>query len=339
MISSIPQNTPEDSFAIGIDLGGTKTRFAIVNRSGFVLDEMEVPTQIEKGYEEIIQRMIIVIQNLQKKSSEAIVGLGVAIAGQVEAQSGLVHFAPNLQWHQVSLGDPLQKALSLPVTVMNDVRAATWAEWHYGAGKGAKDLLCLFLGTGIGGGIVSHGQLLTGHNNSAGEVGHSLLEFGGLPCTCGNHGCWETVAGGWGIQKNLRQAIQSNSQAAKGLLEQVKGEIGEISSRHLFAAVKEKDPFALEFMAGVEKALVAGVASLVNVLNPEYLLLGGGLVEGAPWLVQTIEKGISKIALESAIQKLKVLPVQLQKNSGVIGAATLALKRGAIAYFQLEGGI
>lgn len=312
-------------FAIGIDLGGTKTRLGIVDASGNVLEELTIPTQVKEGPETILCDILAAIETLRKRpNSNPIKALGVAVAGQIEGTTGNIKFAPNLHWQNVPLGQKLRDALHLPVVIANDVRSATYGELCFGAGKGMQDVICLFIGTGIGGGIVSRGSLLTGYNNSAGEVGHMVINIDGLPCTCGNHGCWETLAGGWGISKNTQAAVIEDPEAGKQIILKCHGMIDQITPHHLFAAANEGDPFAISLMEAILDALIVGATNLVNVFNPEALILGGGIIEGAPWFVPAIETGMRKQALKSATEKLSVVQAKYLKNAAVIGIAAMA---------------
>lgn len=311
--------------SIGIDLGGTKTRLGVVDNSGNVLEQITIPTNVKGGVDLIFSDILSAIEKLQKSAnSKPIKAIGVAVAGQVEEKSGIIKFAPNLHWRNIPFGQRLHEALQLPVIVANDVRAATYGEFCFGAGRGLQDIICLFIGTGIGGGIVSKGSLLTGHNNSAGEVGHMVLNIGGLPCTCGNKGCWETLAGGWAISKNTQAAVAKDPQAGKQILQKCDGKLEQINPHHLFEAVKDGNLYAKSLMNSIEEALIAGATNLVNIFNPEALILGGGIIEGAPWLVPAIERGVRSQALQSATEKLSVLLAKHLKDAAVIGIAAMA---------------
>ncbi|MBA3237755.1 MAG: ROK family protein [Parachlamydiaceae bacterium] len=319
---------------IGIDLGGTKTRLGVVDFLGNVLEQITIPTNVDDGYDAIFADLITVIKKFRNTPNSNIKALGVAVAGQVEAVSGLIKFAPNLYWHDVPFGQMLHDATQLPVVIANDVRSATYGELCFGAGKGLEDIICLFIGTGIGGGIVSKGSLLTGHNNSAGEVGHMVLSIGGLPCTCGNRGCWETLAGGWAISKNTQTAVRKDPQAAKQIILNCGGKIDQITPHHLFDAVKDGDLYATSLMKPIEESLIAGSTTLINAFNPESLILGGGIIEGAPWLVSTIEQGVRLQALKSATEKLSVVRAQHLKNAAVIGIAAMAMNKIRLTVWQ-----
>lgn len=312
---------------IGVDLGGTKIEIARVNQSGAIEQRVRVETDTKGGPPGIQKQIVEAVFQLEKQSQHPIVSIGIGVAGQIEAKTGVVKFAPNLpNWHHIPLKEQLQKLLNKPVFVTNDVRAATWGEWHYGAGKGCQDLVCVFVGTGVGGGVVSGGQLLTGCTNSAGELGHVVIDFKGPPCTCGNSGCLEAFAGGWAIARQAKEAIKLNRQAGAELLELASPnhEINAMTAKVVAQAYRQKNPLAITIIEEVEQALIAGTVSFVNAFNPCRLIFGGGLMEGFPHLLSVIEQGVKRKALPNATHTLECVKAQLGKDSGVIGAAGLA---------------
>lgn len=308
-------------WAIGVDLGGTKIEIAQIDARGAVLDRIRIPTNVAGGVEAIQSDIVQAIRLLQSKRNGSLFGVGIGVAGQIEAGTGKVLFAPNLGWHNVPLQENLAKSLKTNVAVTNDVRAAAWGEWLFGAGKGCADLICLFLGTGIGSGIVSGGKMLTGATNSAGEVGHMTISLNGPKCTCGNIGCFEALAGGWGIARQAQEAVKGNRQAGKRILELANGEIEAINAKVLELAGEEGDPLAKELMERVYEAMIAGTVSLVNAFNPQKLIIGGGLGEGFPQVIPRIEEGVRARALRTATRELEILPAALGMDAGVVGAA------------------
>ena len=198
-------------WAIGIDLGGTKIEVALVDSSGLLRDRLRVPTESQQGYEAILKRITKTIHQLCSQNGDIVpVSIGIGVPGQISRSSGIVHDAPNLKWHEVKLEEDLSAMLHKHVRVCNDVKAATWGEWLYGAGKHCDDFVCIFIGTGIGGSIVSGGQMLVGCNNTAGEIGHITIDMNGPECHCGNKGCFEALAGGWAIQRDAQTAVRAD---------------------------------------------------------------------------------------------------------------------------------
>ena len=190
---------------------------ALVDKSGKIISSHRYSTNPEKGAQRIIDDVVTCVQECLDKGKEDAQALGIGIAAQVD-HSGVVLSSPNLGWQNVPLRAMLEEKLKLPVVVTNDVRAASWGEWHFGAGKGVDDLVVIFIGTGIGGGVVSGGRLLEGCSNTAGEIGHTTLIVDGRDCSCPNKGCLEAYAGGWAIAERAQEAVQANPEAGKALI-------------------------------------------------------------------------------------------------------------------------
>lgn len=321
-------NVKSKRVAIGVDLGGTKMRVAVVDDAGKVYEQMTVPTDVAGGPEGVVTSLVSIVRDLESRSEAgSIEACGVAIAGQVDGITGSVKFAPNLFWRDVPLQAKLEDLLKVPIVVVNDVRAAAWGEVCFGAGRGIKELVCVFVGTGIGGGIVTGGKLLEGFNNSAGEVGHMVIECGGPLCSCGNKGCWEALAGGRSIGKNTREAIEKNPQSGAEILSYAGGIKDKVMASHLFQAARAGDPFAVKLLSKVEEALVAGTTNLVNAFNPECVVFGGGIIENTPWLIDVIDEGVRKHALKSAVENLKIVRASCGADAGVQGVAAIALDK------------
>jgi glucokinase len=315
-----------NQWAIGIDLGGTKIEVALVNSSGLLHDRLRVPTDSKKGYKAILKQITETIHQLCDKNGNPVPSaIGIGIPGQISRSSGIVHYAPNLNWHEVKLKDDLSAMLHKHVRICNDVRAATWGEWLHGAGKSCDDIVCIFIGTGIGGGIVSDGRMLTGCNNTAGEIGHMTIDLHGPECHCGNKGCFEALAGGWAIERDAQEMVRADMKSGKVLLAIAGNEISKITAKTVSEAAGKHDPLAKKIIDNLADALIAGATAIVNAYGPCRLILGGGIMEGMPGLLKKIEKGVNKYALKAATENLKVLPAKLHNDSGVIGAASFAL--------------
>lgn len=311
-------------YAIGVDLGGSKVALGILDNEGCLHERRYLDTQVHEGALAIQERVLAGICALEREGHVPIIGVGVGAAGQIHPETGEVMFAPNLQWRHIPFQANLKNALGLPVKVMNDVRAITRGEWLYGAGKGCEDLLCIFVGTGIGGGVVSGGRLLTGSNNTFGEVGHMTVDFQGPLCSCGKSGCLEVYASGWGIAARAQEAIHvdPDDTNARELLDGVEGQIVRLTSQMVAEASRKGNAIARGVIGQAEKALVAGIASLINVYNPSRLILGGGVIEGIPELMTAIQIGVPGSALRSATEHLTILKAKLGQEAGIIGAAS-----------------
>jgi len=314
------------SLTLGVDLGGTKVETSLVDTTGHILASHRRPTQPEKGPDGVIGDIIECVKNCLGEASQSAQALGVGMAGQIEKYTGIVSFAPNLGWHNVPLRAKLEEALVLPVVVTNDVRAATYGEWLYGAGQGVDDLVCLFVGTGVGGGIVSGGKLLEGCNNTAGELGHMTVMTDGRQCHCRNRGCLEAYAGGWAIAERAQEAVRSDPKAGQPLIT-LAGSIEQISAATVTEAYANGDPIAQRIVEETAHFLAAGITGIVNAFNPCLLVLGGGVIQGLPMYASMVERLVRINALEAALEGLRIVTAILGNRAGVIGAAALARHR------------
>ncbi|MBA3723006.1 MAG: ROK family protein [Parachlamydiaceae bacterium] len=322
----------EKNLAIGVDLGGTKISFGLVDQFGSIQKKIRIATDVKGGPAAIQHQIISTVNDLRQMTNEPIIGMGIGVAGQIEKNKGVVLFAPNLNWKNEPLQECLQKETTIPIAVINDVRAATWGEWLFGAGKGSNNIVCVFVGTGIGGGVISSGNLLTGASNTFGEIGHMTIDINGPMCTCGKKGCFESIAGGWGIAKMAQEAVSKNQDKGKNLLKLANGQIDKIDAKIIVQAAKSGDSIASSLMQKVLEALIGGCSSLVNIYNPQRFILGGGFIDGNPDIIPMIEKGIKQNALAAAVENLEVLHAQLDGEAGVVGGAAFAFK----TFFKTE---
>lgn len=309
-----------DSWAIGIDLGGTKIEGALIGSDGSLQHRIHYPTDVQGGAEAVIKQIILIVGEIQQNTEAPIKGIGIGIAGQIDNSSQLVRFAPNLKWRNLPLIQKLAPFIEKPIYMDNDVRVAARGEKNFGAGRACTNFICLYLGTGIGGGIVLNNALITGSNHTAGEFGHLTVQINGPLCTCGNHGCLEAFSSGWAIARKAREEnIHQNPDSP--LFKQE-----NITAALVFQAASQRDPLALQIIDNAIEALIAGLVSIVNAWNPQRLILGGGLLKGyAPYLAE-IERGIRQRALPSACETLEVLTSGCQDNGALLGAGVLVFE-------------
>lgn len=313
----------QQKWSIGVDLGGTKIEAALVNSQGHIEKKLRVLTDVAAGPEGIAKQIIKLTKELERGAPSKFCGIGIGVPGQIEADTQMVRFAPNLKWKNVDLKKQLSTKTDLPIFLDNDVRVATRGEWLFGAGKGINNFVALFLGTGIGGGIVANGQLMTGCTNSAGELGHMTVLMGGPLCTCGNRGCLEALAGGWGIAKQAQEMVQKDVKKGTRLLNLVNGNLDKITAVEVSKALNVQDPIAVEVTKQAVAALIAGCTTIVNGLNPELLIFGGGLLKGFPQFLPEVDRGVREHALSAALPKLKIVASSLE-NASLLGSASLA---------------
>ena len=314
-------------YAIGIDLGGTKVLSALINKeTGEVVSSAKKKTKKDKGPTRIIEKIIESIQEVMDSSyvpKTQIESIGVGAAGQVDRENGILLSAPNLDCFNLELKKILEKEFSIPTFVGNDVEIATLGEIKFGAGKGCKNLVCVFVGTGVGSGIVLNGKLYTGSTGTAGEIGHIVVDYGGRQCGCGAMGCLEAYASRLAIEKRITGALKKGRNSV--ILDYL--EDGKpISSSMIKKSLEQGDELVTQALDEASEYLSAGLASVINFINPELIILGGGLIDAIDYFYnKTILKAHVK-ALPIPASKIQFKKAQLGDFSGVIGAAFLSEK-------------
>ena len=317
------------ALTLGMDVGGSKVETALVDAQGRIVAASRRPSGIQLDPTHFVADMAICVGELRTDAAgEPIGAVGLGIAGQIDLETGTVRDSPNLPgWSNVPIREEIERALGIPTFVINDVQAATWGEQQLGAGQGVSDLLCLFVGTGIGGGVVAGGRILMGSTGSAGELGHTVLDLNGPPCRCGNNGCLEAYAGGWAIGLRAQQAVAAEPEVGKAMLALVQGDPEALTAATVAEAAHRGDPLARRLVAEVGEALGAGVASMVNAFNPRLVILGGGVIEGLPAIIDIVRDNVQRRALPAAAASVRIARAQLGSYSGVVGAALLARER------------
>jgi glucokinase len=308
--------------AVGVDIGGTKTELAVVDGDGTVLSSYRVPTAPERGAAALIADIIAGARASFEAHLAAACAIGVSVAGQVSA-SGVVVGAPNLGWAGVPLGAELSRELGLPTVVVNDVRAAAWAEWRFGAGRGCDDVVVLFLGTGIGGSAISGGRMIEGSDNVAGEFGHVTLVANGRPCHCRNHGCLEAYAGGWAIAERAQEAARVDAAGASTMIE-LAGRAADITPEIVAAAAQRGDRVAASVVHDTGSYVGAALVGLVNAFNPRRVILGGGIIDGFPEIIPAAARIVRERSLPAAATNVELIAATLGNQAPVVGAASLA---------------
>jgi glucokinase len=314
-------------YAIGVDLGGTKIEIGLVNNQGKIIDSIKLFTDVVGGPSAITQQIVKAVDSLcNKNPTLKPKGMGIGIPGQVDSITGTVAFAPNLGWHQFPIREMLSKQLNLPTVVTNDLRMITFGEWLHGGGRNCDNFICVFVGTGIGSGIVVNGRLLTGISNTAGEIGHMIISLNGPRCTCGRYGCLEALAGGWAIERAAQAAVAADRMAGTMMLQMVDNDVEKIIGAVVTSAFHQGDPLAKSILERATQALITGMINVVNLLNPQRIVLGGGVIHGFPGMIELVEKGVRAGALEAAVEYLEIVPSELAEGAGIIGAASLAME-------------
>ncbi len=326
-------------YALGIDLGGTKTLAAVVDiTTGEVISSARKRTRAEKGQAFVSQRILDLsaqaIQAANLPVNAAIVAVGVGAAGQINRKAGVIEDAPNLGVKNMPIGELLHKQFGKPAAVGNDVEVAALGEYLYGSGQGYKNFVCLFVGTGIGSGIVQNGRIYTGLTGTAGEVGHMTIVAGGRVCPCGSRGCLEAYASRTAITKAIMAEIHHGRQSILAEDAELQLKEGEtiIRSGLLANAIAHNDQLVIEIIGEAADYLGYGMASVMNFFNPECIILGGGVIEAIDLLFERAAHRARTVALAAPASKTKIIRAHLGDFSGVVGAACLGAEAAGYTF-------
>lgn len=315
---------------LGIDIGGTNIKIALVDKKGRIKAKKIFPTADFKGRGALIERIagetkkLLAEYGIVKKD---IIGAGVGAPGAVDIRSGTVHYLTNIpDWREVPLGNILKKELGLLTFVDNDVNVMALGELFFGSGIGAKNMLCVTLGTGVGGGLILEGRLYRGSSYAAGEFGHVPINIVGPRCNCGSWACVEAYVGNDYI---VRDVIARIKKGEKTLIKKlVNGKLSKITPEIISRAARSGDRFAREIWRDVGNKVGTALAGVVNLLNVEKIVIGGGVAEAGRILFDSIKKTIAARAMKLPAKTVKVVKAKLRRDAGLIGAAALVLYEG-----------
>lgn len=310
-------------YIIGIDIGGTTIKLGIISSNGELFHKWSIPTNTENQGSFIINDIwesIVIKIKSENIIKEDINGIGVGIPGYIDTDSGIVYEAINIGWKNINIKQELKKISGLPVHIENDANIAVLGENWQGAGNQAKHVIAVTLGTGVGGGIITNGEILNGRNGMAGELGHILIEEDGAHCNCGNRGCLETIASATGI---VRQAIIKIKENPNSLLANIYNEDQVITSKAVFELAEQGNQEAVDIIAYTSYVLAQTFANLGVILNPEKILIGGGVSKAGQPLLDRITDTFKEIALPNVVRACEIKLAQLGNDAGIIGAAYL----------------
>ena len=313
-------------FFIGVDLGGTNMRVGAVDSEGMMVHRLMLPTRVNLGLQKVVERIIQAIQEVINHTispGNQIKGIGIGSPGTINIQSGIIISSPNFpEWKQVPLKQMIEETLSITTFMDNDANAFAFGEKWVGAGKEVQSLVCLTLGTGVGGGIILNGQIWHGADGMAAEIGHMTVLPQGLQCNCGNYGCLESYASASSIVRRMCKAIQLGKRTM--VLDYAQGNLENITADLVYQAALKGDELALHIMNETATFLGIGIANLINLLNPEMIVVGGGLTNAWDILYPVTLKEVRKRALSEVAKGVKIVRASLGDNSGIIGAAGIA---------------
>ncbi|HEX2092206.1 MAG TPA: ROK family glucokinase [Longimicrobiaceae bacterium] len=319
-------------WVVGVDLGGTNIVVGLLPvEGGEVLGLRSMPTESGRGAKFVVDRIVSMVERAIEEvlsqhggTRDDIAGVGIGSPGPLDRKTGTVINTPNLGWRNFPLRDLISNAVRLPATLDNDANCATYGEWWLGAGRGTHTLVGFTLGTGIGGGIVLDGEIYHGCSDAAGEIGHMSIDSNGRKCKCGNYGCLEQYASGPAIALRAVEGIEAGAETV--LVGMVNGKLEDITAATVYEATVQGDPYATEVMKDTAKFLGAGIASIINILNPEMIVIAGGVTRAGDTLFEPLRAEVRRRAFRSAQECCRIVPAELPGTAGVVGAAAVFKK-------------
>ncbi len=313
-------------YVVGVDLGGTKILAGVFDDALDCVGTTKFSTKAERGREAVVERIAHCVQDAVDEADmtmKQIRGVGIGAPGSVDFETGNVIFAPNLDgWKDVPLKKDLEKKLDLPVFVQNDANICMLGVYVSELKSKPKNVVGVFVGTGIGGGLVVNGEIYGGFNHTAGEIGHMVIDINGPKCGCGNIGCWEALASRTAIFQRIKEGVKDGE---KTLLTEMLRDLEDLRSGDLRKAIRRGDKFVAKVVEQAAEYIGIGVSNLVNILSPEVVVLGGGVMEAlADEMMDTIVKTAKDHAINGSLKGVEIIASKLADNAGITGAAVLA---------------
>jgi glucokinase len=310
---------------VGVDIGGTNVKVGLVSLGGVVYKKAVFSTKAYPTKAKLIKALLSHIESLIAEGNikrKDIRGIGIGSPGLVDSDRGIIHYLVNIAgFTQVPLKRIIEKRLRIPTFLDNDVNVVCLGELYYGRGKGARNMVCITLGTGVGGGIVINGALYRGSSLSAGEVGHATINEHGPSCNCGNYGCMETYVGNAAIVKHALRRLRNNKKSLMYELAQRK--TSNITPKIISEAANRGDAVAKDILQETGQHIGVGLSTIVNILNPERIIIGGGVAEAGKILFDAIRMTVQKRAMRVPAQTVSIVKSKLGQDAGLIGAAAL----------------
>ena len=316
-------------YVIGVDMGGTKIYAGVFNAGMECVGTARLSTKADRGAEAVIERIARCVRDAVDECDlklEQVRGIGVGAPGAVDPEAGRVIFAPNLQWKDVLLKKALEKELDLPVFIENDCNICALGVYELELKSKPQQIAGIFVGTGIGGGLIINGELYAGFNKTAGEVGHMVLLAGGPKCSCGNNGCFEALASRTAIFRQIKEAVGEGQKTV--LTEMLGPKLEDLRSGDLRKAIRRGDKFVSRIVEQAAEYTGIAVANLINLLSPEVVVLGGGVIEALEDEMMTIITQTAKQrALAGTAKGIEIVASKLGDEAGISGGAVLARRQ------------
>lgn len=314
-------------YYLGIDLGGTNIVVGIVDENGAIVAKASTPTSLPRSDREIVDSMIILSKKViadQGLTLEDIEWVGVGCPGSVDLDTGIVTYSNNLNWFNTPLKNWLRAGLGKEVYLDNDANAAAYGEYIAGAAKGANISVMITLGTGVGGGIVIDGKVYRGFNYAGAELGHTVIEVGGRPCTCGRKGCFEAYSSATGLINMTKEVMYDYPDS---VMHEIASNYGKVNGRVAFDAAKSGDKAAQAVVDQYVKYVGDGISSVINIFQPEILVIGGGISKEGDYLLNPIKQYVSVNDYNKMMTKTEIQIAKLFNDAGIVGAALAARNR------------
>ena len=311
-------------YYIGIDLGGTNIAVGLVSEDGKILRKAETPTLAKRPYADIVRDMAACIAKLldeAKLTTQDIAAIGIGIPGIAEQKTGRGIFCTNLGWRNIPLRDELKSYYDLPIFIDNDATVAGWAEYQAGVSRNTSSSVFLTLGTGVGAGIIVDGKIWSGAHGAASELGHLIIEVDGIPCTCGKCGCTERYCSATAIIRMAKEACALHPDCA--ILKAVNGDVDKITAKTVFDLAKEGDDIASRVFRRYVKYLTIAINNVVSFLDPDMIVLGGGVSRAGDFLLDAVRELLPKYLMYPVLPMPEIALAQLGNDAGIIGAALL----------------
>jgi glucokinase len=322
-------STKRDTLSLGIDLGGTKILTAVTNTQGEMLSRDHSITPAKEGQEAVVKSILESVGRALDQariSAPDLTAVGVGAPGLSNPETGILFTSPNLPgWKDVSLRDIIEEGLGKKAFLINDANAAAVGELYFGAGRCARNFIYITVSTGIGSGIIIDGKIYTGSIGTAGELGHMVIDNEGPLCNCGNRGCWEALASGTALAREARLKIKDG--VTTSILQLAGGDLEKINAEVIHEAAQAGDSLAIELIARTAYYLGVGLSNLINIFNPEVIIIGGGLSNIGDMLLKPAFEEAGRRAFKPAYQAVRFARAELGRNSGVLGAAAFALEQ------------
>jgi glucokinase len=318
----------EQQPVLAVDIGGTTIRLAVVSTEGQIIIKERLPTMAEEGPGPVIDRILSGIDKLLQSNNikpPQLHSISIAAAGAIDTANGIITMSPNLPgWINIPLKSTVEAVYGANIYMLNDASAAALGEHRFGAGRGSADLVYITVSTGIGGGIIIDNKLYSGASGSAGEIGHMTIDVNGPVCNCGNIGCLETLASGAALARETINRIKNGEESS---LTETGEDIENITAEKIGQAARAGDALALAVITSAARYLGVGLANIINILNPDIIIIGGGLSKLGDLLLEPAREVVLERAFQLPARAARIVTSQLGDDAGVLGAAIFALQK------------